>query len=75
MGELIELQKYRTKGKGPLQHGLCVEIKPPAVFVQYYENGVLMEQHPFISEYMLRELLDEQVSLDGHNDLLAPNDT
>ena len=61
MGEVIDLQKYRTNKRDILWNGLCVDIQPPVVFIRYYDNGVLMEQHRVISEYMLREMLDEMV--------------
>jgi hypothetical protein len=61
MGEVIDLQGYRTNKRDNLRNGLYIEIAPPVVFINYYENGVLTEQHRVISEYMLRELLDEMV--------------
>jgi hypothetical protein len=61
MGEVIDLESYRAGKRDTLRNGLYIEIAPPVVFVKYYENGVLTEQHRVISEYMLRELLDEMV--------------
>ncbi len=61
MGEVIDLESYRAGKKVGIRNGLYLEIAPPVVFVKYYENGVLTEQHRVISEHMLRELLDEML--------------
>ena len=59
MGEVIDLLDYRASMKEKERNGIYMQIVPPAVLIQYYRNGVMVEQHRVISEYMLRDLLDE----------------
>jgi hypothetical protein len=59
VGEVIDLLEYRASMKEKERNGIYMQIVPPAVLIQYYRNGVIVEQHRVISEYMLRDLLDE----------------
>jgi hypothetical protein len=59
VGEVIDLLEYRASMKEKERNGIYMQIVPPAVFIQHYRNGVIVEQHRVISEYMLRDLLDE----------------
>jgi len=59
MGEVIDLLEYRASMKEKERNGIYMQIVPPAVLFQYYRNGVIVEQYRVISEYMLRDLLDE----------------
>jgi hypothetical protein len=59
VGEIIDLQRYRARAGDNERNGLFMEIVPPVVLLKCYEKGVLVEQHHIISEYMLRDLLDE----------------
>jgi hypothetical protein len=59
VGEVIDLLDYRASMKEKERNGIYMQIVPPAVLIQYYRNGVMVEQHRVISEYMLRDLLDE----------------
>jgi hypothetical protein len=61
VGEVIDLERYRARAGDKERNGLFVEIHPPVILVKCYEQGVLVEQHRIISEYMLRDLLDEMV--------------
>jgi hypothetical protein len=59
VGRVIDLMEYRASIKEKERNGMYVLIVPPAVLIQYYRNGVIVEQHRVISEYMLRDLLDQ----------------
>lgn len=58
MGEIIDLQRYRARAEEHARNGLIMEIMPPVILLNYYEKGVLVEQHRIISEYLLRDMLD-----------------
>jgi hypothetical protein len=66
MGKVIDLRKYREKSRGnrgsarrPLD-GVYVETLPPFVFYRHYQAGVRCREWRFLSEYLLREILDNQ---------------
>lgn len=59
MGDVIDFERYRPKAGERVRNGLFIELMPPVILVGYYENGVLMGQQRFISEDMVRDLLDE----------------
>jgi hypothetical protein len=61
VGEIIDLQRYRARADVKERNGLFMEILPPVILVKCYEQGVLVEQHHIIFEYLLRDLLDEMV--------------
>ena len=61
MGKVIDLLEYRASMKEKERNGIYMHIVPPAVLIQYYKNGVIVDQHRVISESMLRDLLDEMV--------------
>jgi hypothetical protein len=59
VGEVIDLLEYRANMKEKERNGIYMQIVPPAVLIQFYRYGVIVEQHRVISEHMLRDLLDD----------------
>jgi hypothetical protein len=61
VGEVFDLLEYRASMKENARDGVYMEVVPPAIRIKYYQNGVVVKQHQVISEYMLRDLLDEML--------------
>lgn len=59
MGEVIDLLWYKANRKENIRDGVYLEIVPPAIHINYFRNGVVVKDYQIISEYMLRDLLDE----------------
>ncbi len=64
MSKVIDLRMYREKSRGnrpeaprPID-GVYLEAAPPFIIVRHYQTGVICKERCLLSEYLLREIMD-----------------
>jgi hypothetical protein len=65
MGQVIDIRPYRKKagenrrGKANPSDGVGLEAAPPATMFKYYQTHALSRGWGLLSEYLLREFLEQ----------------
>jgi hypothetical protein len=59
MAQVYDLCVYRDRIKEKYRAGFSVQVAPPLFLVQHFAEGVTTDRYQVLSEYLLRQLLDE----------------
>ncbi len=59
MGEVVDLNSYRDAKNAGDWDRMVLVCAPPMMIVRYYDGGVFKNETHWLSERMLRELLED----------------